>query len=141
MTNANGSAPDEQTLQLKAEIREHLAKFSDLDAFLDQAALPFEFYFLNQREYADREGFRVYVKSVLSEYVGYYSLSGWEEKKGKLARITEIVQQYHKLVYFGEKDLEEQRLERVEEGVSFEEQENRPKGLVLRIQTAVKKIF
>lgn len=78
---------------------------------------------------------------MLEEYRNYFALTDYQSLRAAEPRMAEIEEAYDEIVYFGLYNPIKSRRERLETGMTIEEQRATPKGLVVRFSEAVRKIF
>lgn len=130
-----------QTEQWEKNSRTFLARFDDLDKFLNEAEIVVRYYFGQQNEISDYGKYREFLKKMLKRYIFIYTLPTYEEKKRFSDEGDGLDEKYHQLINFGVFNPVEARNERLETWISIEEQKVQPKGLVLRYKDAVKRVL
>lgn len=144
MTTDNMITPEQWESDWKIaneRIERHTRRFDDINAFLLRADMVVQFYYWKQDKFSSLEWFKDYLQKLLEEYRVYFSLSDYKSMRAMEPRIAEIEEEYDELIYFWEYNPAKSRKERIETGMSIDEQRAKPKGLILRFQDAVKKVL
>ncbi|EKD44508.1 MAG: hypothetical protein ACD_71C00114G0006 [uncultured bacterium (gcode 4)] len=118
-----------------------IARYSDLEKFITDADMTVRYYFSKQKEYSEYSDFQEYMKWLVKECADYYTMNDYTTMRKMEWRITEIEEAYDEVIYFWVFNPIKARKERIETGMSIDEQRTKPKGLVLRFQDAVKKVL
>lgn len=115
----------------EAEERKFLDRFSDLDAFLDKAAVVVRYYFETQNEIKDPAQYREFLKRMLTDYLAVFAIEGFDEIFPHFDAQSEREENYDKLIYFGIFNPVEAQREREREDLTLAEYKERKAGLAM----------